>query len=451
MSVVEQILALIVTLGILVSIHEYGHFWVARKCGVKVLRFSIGFGSPLVRWRDRHGTEFVIAALPLGGYVKMLDEREAPVEPAELAYSFNRQSVYKRIAIAAAGPLANFLFAIAAYWIMFGVGTQTLVPVLGPIPENSPAARAGIQSGLEIVEVDGVETPGWSEVNLQLLKRLGDTGAIEFDLKEPNSADTPVSHRIVIDRWLTGEVEPDPMLALGFVPYRPSGPALINEVVPGGAAEQGGMQADDLVLYINDQHVADSGDFVERIQNSPGLLLEVIVEREGRQNTLLVTPEPTFNENETIGIIGVKLQPVSYPQELIRTIEYGWFGSIAKAVDKTWEMTLVILNAIKKMIVGQISVENLGGPITIANAAGTSASYGLESFLNFLAYLSVSLGVLNLLPIPILDGGHLLYYFIELVRGKPLSEDKQALGLKIGMAIIACVMIFAFYNDLSRI
>ena len=451
MAIIQTVIALIVTLGILVTIHEYGHFWVARRAGVKVLRFAWGFGKPLVKWVDRHGTEFTICVLPLGGYVKMLDEREGAVDPDQLHLTFNRQSVYKRIAIAFAGPLANFMFAIFGYWLMFLLGSQSVVPVLGDISPQSDIARAGAVPGLEIVSVDGKTTADWSTVNLQLIKRLGDTGTIELSLREPGSGSAVSAYHIGIQQWLTGKPEPDPMSAIGLIPFRPHAPAVLKEISPDGAAARSGLQAGDEIVGIDGQPVANSAEFVSIVQQAAGTALQFTVLRQESEILVRVTPAATESDGRTIGLIGVMLQQPEYPDALIREIKYGLLESFSESVYKTWDMSLVILSAIKKMILGQISAKNLGGPITIANAAGASASYGVESFLSFLAYLSISLGVLNLLPIPMLDGGHLLYYFIEIIRGKPLSEGNQELGQKIGMALIAFIMIFAFYNDLSRI
>ncbi|WP_020406477.1 RIP metalloprotease RseP [Hahella ganghwensis] len=449
MMIIQTILALIVTLGVLVSIHEFGHYWVARRCGVKVLRFSIGFGKPLYTWKDKNNTEFVVAALPLGGYVKMLDEREGEVSEADLPFAFNRQPVGSRIAIAAAGPIANFLFAIFAYWLMYMVGTQTVVPVVGEVIPQSVSEKAGLQAGSEIVGVDGVDTLSWSDVNIQLLRRLGDSGGIELHVRSLDTGEDDV-YRLEISHWLAGVVEPDPIESLGITPFRPSVPPVINEVVPDGRARAAGLKTGDQILSINGEQVAGWNEFVDVIQESPEKTLQVEVKRGAELLTLALTPAGREQDGKVSGYIGAGVQIPEYPEHLLRTVQFGPLASVSEALGKTWDMTAMTLGALKKMLVGLISIENLGGPITIAKVAGASASSGLESFLSFLAYLSISLGVLNLLPIPVLDGGHLLYYFVELVRGKPISEEKQLLGLKIGMAIIAFVMLFAFYNDLSR-
>ncbi|OZG70478.1 RIP metalloprotease RseP [Hahella sp. CCB-MM4] len=449
MMIIQTILALIVTLGVLVSIHEFGHFWVARRCGVKVLRFSIGFGKPLYTWRDKRNTEFVVAALPLGGYVKMLDEREGDVSEAELPYAFNRQPVLSRIAIAAAGPIANFLFAILAYWFMFLLGTQTVVPVVGEVSPESVSQMAGLEPNNEIVAVDGVATASWADVNIQFLRRLGDSGEIELEVRSIDSGQEN-TYRLGIDQWLVGVVEPDPMKALGIEPFRPELLPIIDVVEPDSRAKAAGLLKGDQIISIDGKSIDDWYGFVDVIKSSPEKLLHVKVRRGEETVELLMTPASRELDEKVSGYIGAGPQIPKYPEHLLRTVQYGPLASVGEALNKTWDMTAMTLGSLKKMVMGLISIENLGGPITIAKVAGASASSGVESFLSFLAYLSISLGVLNLLPIPVLDGGHLLYYFVELVRGKPISEEKQLLGLKIGMAIIAFVMLFAFYNDLSR-
>ncbi len=449
MMIIQNILALIVTLGVLVSIHEFGHFWVARRCGVKVLRFSIGFGKPLYTWRDKSNTEFVVAALPLGGYVKMLDEREGDVSDSELPYAFNRQPVLSRIAIAAAGPIANFIFAILAYWLMFLLGTQAVVPVVGEVIPESVSQVAGVEPDNEIVAVDGVTTASWADVNIQLLRRLGDTGVIELQVRSLDRGEEN-TYRLDIDQWLVGVVEPDPMKALGIVPFRPDILPIIDVVEPEGRAKSAGLLKGDQIVSVNGKKVDDWYGFVDVIKSSPEKTLQVTVNRESGSVELSLTPAGRELDGIISGYIGAGAQMPEYPKHLLRTVQYGPLAGVGEALQKTWDMTAMTLGSLKKMLMGLISVENLGGPITIAKVAGASASSGGESFLSFLAYLSISLGVLNLLPIPVLDGGHLLYYFVELVRGKPISEEKQLLGLKIGMAIIAFVMLFAFYNDLSR-
>ena len=451
----QTILAFVVTLGILVSIHEFGHFWVARRCGIKVLRFSVGFGKSLWSRTDKQGTEFSVAAIPLGGYVKMLDEREGPVADDEKHLSFNSQSVLSRIAVVAAGPIANFLLAIVALGLMYMIGVRSMVPQIGEVLPESPAFEAGMNSGDEIVAIDGVETLGWQSVNMELLSFIGDTRTIVLSVRSGElgtlSDGSVRDIRLNVANWLVGAEQPNPVKALGIVPYTPEIPATIGQVVDGGAAQQAGIQAGDKIISADNQPVQDWAHWVEIIRDHPAQTLSVVVERNNREEMLALTPARKENDGKVTGYIGVGVQSVSWPEELIREIRLGPVDAVIKGVEATWTLTSMTLESLWKMVVGLVSVKNLSGPITIAKVAGASLESGLENFLYFLAMLSVSLGVLNLLPIPVLDGGHLLFYVVELVRGKPLSEKIQMLGLKIGVTLIVGVMMLAMYNDLSRL
>ena len=451
MDLLFTLLATVVALGLLVTIHEYGHFWVARRCGVKVLRFSIGFGPALYSWHDRRGTEYVIAGIPLGGYVKMLDEREGPVPEEELDQAFNRKDVKQRIAIVAAGPLANFLLAIVAFWIIAVLGVTTIAPVIGPVEPGSIAERAGLSEGLEILEVDGSATPTWHEVNLQLIRRLGETGQLQMVAREGQGS-VPQSFTLQLQDWLRGADQPDPVGALGLASWKPEVPPLIGQVSPDGAAAAAGLHPGDLIVAIDGQPVSDwLTDVVPAIQASAGQPLELSVERAGRIQTLSMTPASREQDGKLIGFIGAGIEAFEWPEHMMRSISHNPLSAIPVAVMKTWDMTALTLDSLKKMITGLVSAKNLSGPITIAKVAGASAKSGVESFLGFIAYLSISLGVLNLLPIPVLDGGHLVYYVTEWIRGKPLSERIQGWGLQIGLTLIVGVMLFAIYNDISRL
>ncbi|HDZ56151.1 MAG TPA: sigma E protease regulator RseP [Pseudomonas xinjiangensis] len=451
MDLLFTLLATIVALGLLVTIHEYGHFWVARRCGVKVLRFSIGFGSALVRWHDKRGTEYVIAAIPLGGYVKMLDEREGPVPDNELDQAFNRKDVKKRIAIVAAGPIANFLLAITAFWLIAVFGITTVAPVIGPVEPDSVAERAGLYEGLELVEIDGVPIQSWQEVNLQLIRRLGETGQLHILARElPDSS--PQRYTLELQDWLRGSEQPDPIGSLGLTTWQPRISPEIGQITPDGAAQRSGLQEGDLIVAIDQQPVDDwINQVVPTIQQSAGKSLEMEIERNGGRLSVTVTPESKEQDGSRIGFIGAGVAAFGWPDHMIRTIEYNPLAAIPVAAVKTWDMTILTLDSLKKMITGLVSAKNLSGPITIAKVAGASAKSGPESFLSFIAYLSISLGVLNLLPIPVLDGGHLVYYSAEWIRGKPLSERIQGWGLQIGLTLIVGVMVFAIYNDISRL
>ena len=451
MDLLFTLLATIVALGLLVTIHEYGHFWVARRCGVKVLRFSIGFGPALYSWHDRRGTEYVIAGIPLGGYVKMLDERESPVPEEELDQAFNRKDVKQRIAIVAAGPLANFLLAIAAFWVIAVLGVTTIAPVIGPVEPGSIAERAGLSEGLEILEIDGSVTPTWHEVNLQLIRRLGETGQLQIVAREGQDGASQ-SFTLQLQDWLRGADQPDPVGALGLVSWKPKVPPLIGQVSPDGAAAAAGLHPGDLIVAIDGQPVSDwLTDVVPAIQAGAGQPLELSIERAGRIQTLNMTPASREQDGRLIGFIGAGIEVFEWPEHMMRSISHNPLSAIPVAMMRTWDMTALTLDSLKKMITGLVSAKNLSGPITIAKVAGASAKSGVESFLGFIAYLSISLGVLNLLPIPVLDGGHLVYYVTEWIRGKPLSERIQGWGLQIGLTLIVGVMLFAIYNDISRL
>ena len=449
MQIIETILALALTLGILVTLHEYGHFWVARRCGVKVLRFSVVFGKPLFSWYDRQGTEYAIAAIPLGGYVKMLDEREGPVPDALKDQAFTAKSPSKRIAIAAAGPVANFLFAIFAYWLLSVVGVTHVAPIVGDVAPESVAASAGLQEGMEIQAVDGHRVSSWRDVNMRILERTGEQGAIAIEVSDGGSRRVLTGQ---LDGWRLSDDTPNPLGEFGITPWRPSVPAVLGQISDGEQAEAAGLQTGDRVISVNGEPVADWFELVNIVRDSPGEELAVTVERNGAEQTLMVTPAHKTGENgEDIGFIGAGVEAVSWPKDVLREVNYGPIAAIPNALSETWADTRLTLVAIQKMLTGLLSPTNLSGPITIARVAEASVSSGFEDFVRFLAYLSVSLGVLNLLPVPVLDGGHIVYYTIEAIRRKPLSEAAQAVGLRIGMAMILTLMVFALYNDLMRL
>ncbi|BAU76215.1 sigma E protease regulator RseP [Metapseudomonas furukawaii] len=450
MSALYMILGTLVALGVLVTFHEFGHFWVARRCGVKVLRFSVGFGTPLFRWHDRQGTEFVVAAIPLGGYVKMLDEREAEVPAEMLEQSFNRKPVGQRIAIVAAGPIANFLLALLFFWILAMLGSQQVRPVIGSVAPDSIAAQAGLVAGEEIVSVDGKAVTGWNQVNLQLVRRLGESGALLVGVREAG-ASTEQTRQLQLNDWLKGVEEPDPIGALGIQPWRPAIPPVLAELDPKGPAQAAGLKSGDRLLALDGQPLDDWQQLVERVRKRPGerVVLSVESERQVRDVSVMLAARGE-GENRT-GYLGAGVKGVEWPPEMLREISFGPLESVSEAAARTWSMSLLTLDSLKKMLLGELSVKNLSGPITIAKVAGASAQSGVGDFLNFLAYLSISLGVLNLLPIPVLDGGHLLFYLIEMARGRPLSERVQAWGVQIGISLVVGVMLLALVNDLSRL
>lgn len=451
MGIIQNVMAVIVVLGVLITFHEFGHFWVARRCGVKVLRFSVGFGKPLWSRLDRHGTEFAIAAIPLGGYVKMLDEREGPVPPDELNQAFNRKSVWQRIAVVSAGPIANFLLAMAAYWLLFVLGTTAVVPVVGDVEPDSPAARGGLQAEQEIVAVQGDPVSSWDDINLKLVSMIGHDGALDIAARD-EGVSRPSSYRLPVEDWLVNQDPPQPLASLGITPWRPPMPAVMGQVIEGEAAARAGLEPGDEIRSVNGEPVDDWMHFVDIVRDNPGddLLLDVVHEGESRE--VMLTPgQRELEDGVSIGYIGAGVEPVEWPEKYQREIRYGPVAAIGQSLARTGEMSVLTLDAIRKMLVGLISPTNLSGPITIARVAGESARSGVESFVSFMAYLSISLGVLNLLPIPVLDGGHLVYYFIEAVRGRPVSERVQATGLRIGLAVVGSLMLMALYFDLMRL
>ncbi|MBU4628080.1 sigma E protease regulator RseP [Pseudomonas sp. BF61] len=450
MSALYMIIGTLVALGVLVTFHEFGHFWVARRCGVKVLRFSVGFGMPLLRWHDRKGTEFVIAAIPLGGYVKMLDEREGEVPADQLDQSFNRKTVRQRIAIVAAGPIANFLLAMVFFWVLAMLGSQQVRPVIGAVEAGSIAAKAGLSAGQEIVAIDGEPTTGWGAVNLQLVRRLGESGTVQLVVREQDStAETP--RELVLDKWLKGADEPDPIKSLGIRPWRPALPPVLAELDPKGPAQAAGLKTGDRLLALDGQALGDWQQVVDLVRVRPDTKIVLKVERDGAQIDVPVTLAVRGEAKAAGGYLGAGVKGVEWPPSMVREVSFGPLAAIGEGARRTWTMSVLTLDSLKKMLFGELSVKNLSGPITIAKVAGASAQSGVADFLNFLAYLSISLGVLNLLPIPVLDGGHLLFYLVEWVRGRPLSDRVQGWGIQIGISLVVGVMLLALVNDLGRL
>lgn len=444
------LLYFIVAICLLVVIHEYGHFWVARRAGVQVLRFSVGFGKPLFSFKDKYGTEYSLAPIPLGGYVKMLDSREAPVADHLKHQEFNSKSPWVRIAIAAAGPIANFLFAILAYWALAWSGTTSLIPVIGQIADDSPAANAGFFPGDEILAINGDDTPSWQDVNWHMLSFIGETRSVPVLVKGEEGRQRELS--VTIKDWLGDTEAPDPLSGLGITPRLPDIPLKVAEVVDGSPAQASGMQAGDEVLAVNNTDVADWSGWVTSIRESAGQSITITVLRNGQSVDLQATPKAvTLDSGEVVGQIGVMAQAPEYPADWLRQSEPGVVRAFQIGIEKTGQLIWFTLDSLGKMITGDVSVKNLSGPITIAKVAGASASGGLEAFVSFLALLSVSLGVLNLLPVPMLDGGHIVFYMAELIRGKPLPESVQIAAVKIGMVLLLMLMIVAFYNDISRL
>lgn len=452
MSILQIILAAIIVLGPLIAIHEFGHFWTARRLGVKVLTFSIGFGPALLKWRGKDGTDYQIAAIPLGGYVRMADEREGELSQEDIPKAFNRQPVWARMAIVAAGPLINLAFAIFLFWILFLQGTESLKTVIGQVKPNTPAAMAGLKVGDEIVAVDGKATPDWEAITYALVNRVGENGVVALSVK-PNNATLPVDVKLAIKNYLSQSGQ-DPLLSLGFTPYQPPLKPIIGEVVAGGAAAQQGLKAGDKIIQAQGQAISTWQNFVEIVRTNPEKSIATQVERAGQLINLTLTPRMERDEiGNKEGKLGIALQqqPIVIPPQYIQQQHYNPWTAFVRACQKTYDLSMMTLSSLGKMLMGLIGLDNLSGPITIAKVAGHTADLGWQAMIGFMALLSVSLGVLNLLPIPVLDGGHLVYYAAEGIIGRPLSEQVQQIGLKIGMAMMGCLMFLAIFNDLSRL
>ncbi|TCB16784.1 RIP metalloprotease RseP [Acinetobacter sp. ANC 5045] len=451
MSALFIVVAAILLLGPLIAIHEFGHYFVARKLGVKVLVYSIGFGPTILKWTSKKsGIQYQLSALPLGGYVKMLDEREENVAEADLPYAFNRQHPWKRIVIVAAGPLINLIFAILLFWLLFLPSQEQLNTRVGKVLADTPAAAAQMQVGDKITAIDGTPVTTWEKLNFALVDRVGETGKIQVQAERAGEIKT---FSLPIQNFLNDQSQ-SPLDILGFTPYRPQIPAIVSKLSEDGAAIRQGMQEGDRIVAIDGVKMNDWYDVVQVVQASPEKLLKVDVLRNNQVQQLEVMPQgKRDNMGNVSGVLGVQSDPgkIVIPVDFKQTIQYSPSEALFMAVDKTGQLSSMILNSIVKMVRGLIGLDNLSGPITIAKVAGQSAEMGWQTFISFMALMSVSLGILNLLPIPMLDGGHLVYYFIELIRGKPVSEQIQLVGLKIGMVLLGSMMLLALFNDIMRL
>lgn len=451
MQILETLLYTFIALGMLVTIHEFGHFWVARRCGVKVERFSIGFGSALCTWHDRFGTEFVIAALPLGGYVKMLDNQDSEVRCEDKLHTFSGQGVWRRIAIVSAGPLANLLLATILFWMLYLAGEVGVKPVIGDITPKSPAQVAGFESGMKIVKVEGENTPSWNSVSKELFKFIGKSGDINITVKLPDSSVT-TDLTINVDKWLRDSVEPVPLRALGISPDYEFQALNLAEVAEDGAAARAGLIMGDEILMVNDKPVTGVDYFVNVVASNPQREINLKILRGDLTKLITVVPDVIDRDGVRVGQIGVHLAPRGkYPDEYVfRHVHTPW-SALWRSFEETSNYSIFILNSLGKLLIGELSTKNLSGPITIAKVAGESGRAGIDNFVRFVAILSIMLGVMNLLPIPVLDGGHLMYFVVEIVKGSPVSESVQLASYKIGLAILVTLMLWATFNDLSRV
>ena len=456
MALIETLFYTFVAFGILVTFHEYGHFWVARRCNVRVEKFSIGFGKRLFSWRDKHNTEFILAALPLGGYVKMLDEREGDVADEDLPYAFTQKTVAQRMAIISAGPIANFLLAIAFYWVLFLGGEQGLAPVVGEVNENSLAAQSGLEIGMEITAVGQSQTHTWGSVNRQLFDYIGNTGDIPLTVRYPDST-SEYQLLIPVKAWLRNEDNPSPIQELGLKPKFEFEALILGPVSEAGSGFKGGLREGDILLAVNGVDIESADGFIQKVSSNSGQDLVIDLKRsvkatdESQFLSLRVIPDRVLKNGEYVGQLGIQLGVKGkYPEDLIRQVDHSMLSASIRAVDETITNAGFILSSLGKLIVGDLSPKNLSGPITIAKMAGDTAKAGFENFIRFVAILSIMLGVMNLLPIPVLDGGHLVYCVVEWVKGSPVSTEVQLIGFKVGFFLLVGLMVFATFNDLTR-
>ncbi len=452
MTVLITITAFVIALGCLIVVHEFGHYLVARACGVKVLRFSVGFGRPLWTKRlGRDGTEWVIAVFPLGGYVKMLDEREEAVAREDLPRAFNRQSVWRRLAIVIAGPAANFLLAIALYWVLFLYGVPGLRPVLGePLPAT-PAYQAGFAAGDTLLEIGGESVATWQDARWILLQRAVQKQPVTVEVRDAGG--NPGRRRLDLSGLTPADLDSDFLRVLGLTRYQPPLKPVIGSVASGGAAERAGLKTGDEIVAINSRRIEEWDQVVKIVRSQPGATLAMEIRRSGvLQPAVAVTPETVSENDRAIGRIGAApLIDRAAMAGVVVEVRYGPIEGLARALGRTWDTSAFTLKMLGKMIMGEVSLKNLSGPITIADYAGQSAQGGPVSYLLFLALISISLGVLNLLPIPLLDGGHLLYYIVEILKGSPVSDRAIEIGQHIGMALLFTLMAVALYNDINRL
>jgi regulator of sigma E protease len=446
------VVSFLVTVGVLVVIHELGHYAAARLMGVKILRFSVGFGKPLwTRRSGADGTEWVLAAVPLGGYVKMLDEREGDVAPAERPRAFNRKGVGARIFIVLAGPAANFALAVLIYWALFIAGMPGVKPIVGAAAADTPAAAAGIASGDTLVSIAGEPVYTWGDVRWTLMKEGVKRDVVPVEVR--GESGVLATKRLDLSRLSNDDLEQDLLAKLGLAPFRPRTPALVGGVLPDSAAERAGLAQGDRVVAINGRPIATWFDFTAAVSASPGKPIDIDVERRGSRVRLRAIPEAVAAGGARIGRLGVEA-PAELRREYDRmstTVRYGPLAALGKSVQKVADLSAFSLQMLGRMVVGEVSWKNLSGPLTIADYAGQSAQLGWLAWLGFLALVSVSLGVLNLLPIPLLDGGHLVYYLAEIVKGSPVSERTMEIGQRLGLALLVCLTLFAFYNDINRL
>lgn len=437
----------LVALIILIAVHEWGHFWVARRCGVKVLRFSLGFGKVLWSRKGKDGTDYSLSLIPLGGYVKMLDERVEAVPAALRAQAFNNQSVAKRAAIVAAGPFANFVFALFAFWGVFLLGSPSVKPIIGEVASSSIAYEAGLRSGMQIVRINDQVITDWETASYRFVAAVGQS---EVNLLVQSENGTQQQLHLPLNGWKMSPEEPLPFKALGFNPLGPEILPELAKLTPGGAGDKAGLKIGDKVLSVNEQAITDWQAFAKVIQQSPDISLQLQILRDGQTMAITLTPERKETKDRVIGFAGLMPVVKPLPDKYITELRFGPLDAIPHAFDRMIGVTSLTFDVVMKLVTGAISVDNLSGPVAIAKGAGDSAGFGLVYFLGFLGLISVNLGIMNLLPLPVLDGGHLLFFGIEALLRRPVPAKVQDVAYRIGAALLMCLMAIALFNDFTR-
>ena len=450
-GILWNFISFIIALGVLVAVHEFGHFWVARRCGIKVEKFSIGFGRSLWKKIGKDGTEYSFSVIPLGGFVKMLDGRVDEVPASQKHLAFDSKPLWQRSAVVAAGPLFNFLFAVFAYWLVFLIGVPAVKPVIGEVIPNSIVAEAGIKPGMELKAVSGIQTADWESVNMQLVAHIGDK-QMSLSVASDDEIGLIETKRLDIRQWKFDPETESAMITLGFRPYSPEIFTTVAHVSEDGAAKKAGFLVGDKIVAVDENQIGKWQEFVETIQAAPERSLKITLERDGQLEELLLIPDSKqISRGRVIGFAGVAPKVAEWPEKYRIELKYGVFESVGKAVQKTGQVIELTFKMLKKLVVGDVGLDNLSGPISIAKGAGATADFGLVYFLGFLALISVNLGMINLIPLPILDGGHLLFYAIEAVIRRPVPEKVQEMGYRIGGAIIFSLMAIAIFNDFMRL
>lgn len=444
------LLYFILALVLLVTVHEYGHFQVARWCGVKVLRFSFGFGTILARWHDKKGTEYAWSLFPLGGYVKMLDESEGEVAVEERHLAFNNKPIWARIAVVLAGPLFNFLFAFIALWFVLIIGMKSLAPMIESIKPNSIAAKAGIKAQEEIIALNDNKINSWRDFQYLMMPLIGSQETIQLTLKslvdgQIRKASLPLSS------WVLDSKKPDPLSSLGIEPFIPSIPPIIGEIVPDSPAAKAGLHTFDKIVSVDAKPLDDWLYFVDYVHARPDSNLVLVINRKGSIQQITVHTGSQEDKGKREGFLGVRSQQVKWPEQWLRIERQNPIQALGTALQQTVHLTATTFTLMGRLVTGRLSMDSISGPVGIAQGAGDSGRSGLVAYLFFLALVSISLGALNLLPIPMLDGGHLLYYLLELIRQKPLPEGLKSIGTYVGLLLLVALMFVALTNDIARL